>query len=230
MRDGKTYNLNLTTDQILRAQGADPEILRSRKPAIVAAAEEAIATGIPLLAPAIALSTFCVKSVHHNWIILDGDKKITSSLIAKELKNAHTVNIIVCTIGRAIEEKARELSENDPILSMAIDALGSVAVEQLMMEICRDQEIQAESRSEYVSQPLGPGLDGWSVIDGQPLLFSLLGDDTAGITLLDSKLMDPVKSTSFILGISKSPFRQGSTCDFCNLKDSCRYKGNHAHG
>ena len=86
------------------------------------------------------------------------------------------------------------------------------------------------SRSNYVSQPLGPGLDDWSVVDGQPFLFSLLGGETAGITLLDSMLMTPIKSTSFIMGISKTPFREGSTCDFCNMKDSCRYKVNHTHG
>jgi hypothetical protein len=111
---------------------------------------------------------------------------------------------------------------------MALDALGSAAVEQLTMEICRNFEEKLSSETTYISQPIGPGLEGWTVSDGQPQIFGLVDAERAGIQLSESKMMRPIKSASFVLGISNSPFRAGSTCDFCNLRETCRYKGNHA--
>ena len=54
MRDGTKLQIETHHRPNPTAQGADPKIIRLRKPAIVTAAEEALATGIPLLAPAIA--------------------------------------------------------------------------------------------------------------------------------------------------------------------------------
>jgi hypothetical protein len=61
------------------------------------------------------------------------------------------------------------------------------------------------------------------------LIFKLVDAASSGIYLSDSLLMDPIKSASFILGISGTPFETGRTCEYCNLKETCRYKGNHQH-
>lgn len=220
-------SLQLSTDQILRAMGADPSIIQTRKPSIYTAACRALETGQPLIKPAFAYKTYSVDRVVHNSIILHGHQKITSPLISKELKNAQRLTVFVCSIGDEIELLSRQTTEEDPMLSMALDALGSTAVEQLIIEICWGFEAEASSRSEFVSQPFGPGLEGWSVLDGQPAIFQLVNASSAGVQLSPSMLMEPVKSASFILGFSKTPFRAGSTCEYCSLRETCRYRGNH---
>lgn len=225
----KKWVLPITADQIIRAQGADPEIIRTRKPGIYTIAAKALTLGMPLVKPVVVSKSYPVKHVVHNAIILEDEIRISSSLVSNVLKNAHTIIPFVCSIGKDLEKLASQTSSEDPVLSMALDALGSAAVEQLIMEVCRRYENETTVRSEFVSQPIGPGLEGWSVQEGQPLIFKLVDAVSAGIYLSDSMLMDPIKSASFILGVSGTAFESGSICEYCSLKETCRYKGNHEH-
>ena len=222
------WQLTLTTDHILQAQGADPFVIQSRRPALLESATDALKTGLPLLKPALAFESFTVERVFHNYIQLGGGKSIRSPLIASELKNAHTVNICVCTIGPELENHAREMMNEDPVLSLALDALCSAAVEQLISEVCQYFEKQCAA-SCFISQPLGPGMEGWTVAEGQPVIFQLVDTDSIGVRLTDSGLMLPVKSASFLMGVSDTPFKNGNLCDFCNLKEICKYRGNLHH-
>jgi len=222
--------LHITEEQIIRTQGADPEIIRLRKPTIFRTASQALELGIPLVKPVVVNQSYAVKRITHTGIVFGNDSRIISSLVSNELKNAYTIIFFVCSIGHELETLARQISAEDPVLSMALDALGSAAVEQLIMEVCQRYEFEASEKSEFVSQPLGPGLDGWSVLEGQPLMFNLVDAESAGIHLSESMLISPIKSASFILGISRTPFQTGSTCEYCNLKETCRYKGNHERG
>jgi hypothetical protein len=229
MSTDKKWVLPMTKEQIIRAQGADPGIIRTRKPGIYKIASQALALGMSLVKPVVVSQTYTVKHIVHNTIILEGETRIPSSLVSNVMKNAHTIIPFVCTIGNDLEKFARLTSSTDPVLAMALDALGSAAVEQLIMEVCRRYELEASERSEYVSQPIGPGLEGWSIKEGQPLIFKLVDAASAGVYLSDSILMDPIKSASFILGVSGTPFETGSTCEYCSLQETCRYNGNHEH-
>lgn len=224
----RNWQLQLTEEHILRAEGADPALIQQRKPALYAAACQALKLGMPLVLPVLASRSYQVISIQHQDILLEGDISLRSPLLTNHFKNAHTLVFCVCTIGAELERSARQCSATDPVLSMALDALGSAAVELLTMEVCRSFENQVPST--FVSQPIGPGLEGWSVMDGQPRIFELVDAENAGVALTESMLMQPVKSASFVLGMSSSPFQAGSTCEYCNLRETCRYKGNHAQG
>lgn len=223
------YDLQLNTDQILLAMGADPTVIGNRKPAILGAAHEALIIGLPLIKPAVSQSLHTVDHVAHHSLVLRNGKRIISSLVSQELKNSHSVAAVVCSIGSGIELASRQRAGQDPMISMALDALGSAAVEQLSMEVCRQYEKEAAARSEYASQPISPGLEGWSVQEGQPIIFDLLDAATAGVELISSMVMVPVKSASFMIGFSNTPFQTGQPCDYCNMRENCRYRGNHIH-
>ena len=133
----KKWVLPITEEQIIRAQGADPEIIRTRKPGIYKIASQALTMGMPLVKPVVVSHSYSVKHIVHNAIILEDETRIPSSLVANVLKNAHTIIPFVCSIGNGLEKLARQTSSGDPVLSMALDALGSAAVEQLIMEVCQ---------------------------------------------------------------------------------------------
>ena len=65
---------------------------------------------------------------------------------------------------------------------------------------------------------------GWSVEIGQPQIFSNVEAEAIGVTLTDSAQMLPRKSTSLVLGFAPTPFELGTPCDFCALRDTCRYQ------
>lgn len=218
-----------TVDDILHAQGVDPHIVRSRRPMIAQTAELALQAGLPLLQPSVSYNTLSVDGISHNRIMLSGRHPLRSVLLAQEMKNAKQLYLCVCSIGTEIQKASREAMEKVPALGMALDAMGSAAVELLISETCKYFENLIPA-GWYLSQPLGPGMEGWPVSEGQPQIFQLVDTQPIGVTLTESFLMLPIKSASFVLGSSPHPFNQSSICDFCNVRETCRYRGRSNHG
>jgi hypothetical protein len=65
---------------------------------------------------------------------------------------------------------------------------------------------------------------GWDVDPGQRQLFDLVNASQAGVRLNQSLVMVPRMSISQIQGYGPEMALQGKTCDFCNLRESCRYQ------
>jgi hypothetical protein len=217
-----------TVDHVLRAQGMDPLRARDSKPVLVQIAEDALQQGLPLLEPRAAYSTYQVEGVNHSMLHLSGGATLRSGLLARELKNARQLNLCVCTIGARLADASRLAMRADPSLALALDALGSAAVELLIAEVC-DHLVSSAPPGWHASQPLGPGLTDWPISIGQPQIFGLVNAQEIGVTLSESCLMLPVKSASFVVGLSPQPFNQGSICDYCNVRETCRYRGNASH-
>jgi hypothetical protein len=50
----------------------------------------------------------------------------------------------------------------------------------------------------------------------------------AGVTLTDGGMMIPRKSVSLVLGLGKDVRAEGRACDFCTLRETCRYQEQNA--
>ncbi len=61
----RDWALPLTVDQVLRGQGADPQKLRQRRPALVEIAAWALQEGLPLLQPVVLAQEFQVQGIRH---------------------------------------------------------------------------------------------------------------------------------------------------------------------
>lgn len=70
------WELQVSVDQVLRGQGADPEAVRRRRPALVEAAEWALGEGQPLLRPAVLLEELVVEELRHEWLSLAGGGRL----------------------------------------------------------------------------------------------------------------------------------------------------------
>lgn len=221
--------LNIDADSVLRGQGADPAVVRQRRSRLVATAERAVELGHSLIAPVAAYCTLDVNTIRHERLTLAGGHQLTGSSLAQHLAPAQQITLIVYTIGPALEQRVSEMMSSDPILGLALDGFGSAAVEQLGETLCARLEAEARPAGRYASVPLSPGIIGWPVDVGQPQIFSIVDADTIGITLNDASMMVPHKSASMIMGLSTLPFEAGRTCDFCALRDTCRYQDHYAH-
>jgi len=73
-------------------------------------------------------------------------------------------------------------------------------------------------------------MENWPVSTGQPQIFDRVDTQAIGVSLTESFLMLPIKSASFVLGSSPIPFNLGSICDFCAVRDTCRYRRKLNHG
>jgi hypothetical protein len=217
------WKIHLTVDDILRGQGADPQIVHTRKPSLLKAAERALSHGLGLLHPKVLSSKVAVKEHRHERITLLDGATLTGPAVTRQLSGAQHVVASVCTIGSKLEEVTAQLLREDPLYALALDGLGNAAVESLAQLVCGGIAEQIEQEGLQASAPLSPGSPEWPVEIGQPQIFSLLDSSKAGITLTTGGMMVPRKSVSFVVGLGPE-MSQISMCSVCSLKETCRYQ------
>ena len=211
-------------DKVLRGMGGDPAQLRARRPELVETAEWAIAEGSSLIEARISYSLFEVVSLSHERLSLGDGKILSGSLIIEHLAPSKQVAAILCTIGDPLEEVVSQLIMEDPVRGLALDGLANAAIEVLANKICHLLEEQAHESGLSTTIPLSPGMVGWPVDIGQRQIFSLVDAASIGVTLEESSMMRPRKSLSMVVGFGEEFTTKSRTCDYCSLKETCRYQ------
>lgn len=220
----REVEVTIDADAVLRGQGADPAAIRSRRPQLVEIAERALEKGQPLLKPTVLYRTLTVESVRHERLSLGGGGVLKGQLIAQHLAQATQVVAMLCTIGADLEEYVSVTMATNMSHAIALDGVGSAAVEALSNWACKQVENWAADQGMQTTIPLSPGMIGWTVAEGQPQVFSLLDGEDIGITLTDHALMLPRKSLSMVLGVGSDLNTGGKVCDICAMQETCRYQ------
>ena len=223
----RDWDLRLDVDDVLRGQGSDPAVIRTRRPKLVEVAEWALAEGRPLLEPLVIYRRLPVEAFRHWRLHLAGGHLLSGELVARHLASAQEVIALVCSVGQALEEHASRVMATSVVRGLALDGLGSAAAEALATEACQYFERQAAGQNLSVTIPLSPGMIGWPVDEGQAQIFALFEGDEIAVTLTDFGLMLPRKSLSMVLGLGPDVDRGGRTCDYCQMKDRCHYQERH---
>ena len=217
------WNLTVDADKVLWGQGADPAVVRGRRPRLVQIADEAIEEGRPLLEPVVLYDTFDVLGLRHERLDLAGGRSLSGPLIAQQLGRASRVIVAVCTVGERLSRYASEVGRTDPVRSMALDGLASAAAQELAESACQRFEALASRDGLVAGFPLNPGMVGWTLSSGQAQIFSLVSAQAIGVELTVSGLMTPVKSLSFVLGFGDEADPTSCSCDYCTMRDTCRF-------
>ena len=220
----RDWDLKIGIDDVLRGQGMDPQQIRARRPALIKTAEWALQEGLPLLDPAVLVEEFALSGVRHELVLLEGGGKLRSPLLVQHLAGAARLAVIICSIGPQLEAVSGDLFQEEPLLALALEGFGTAATEALATEACNRLEVAAQVEGLFPSIPLSPGMVGWPVDPGQAQLFGLVDATQIGVHLNSSAMMQPRMSLSQVLGFAVSPSFQGRTCDYCNLKETCRYQ------
>lgn len=218
------WDLRLDADAVLRGQGADPAIIRTRNMRLVNIAAQALEEGIPMVRPQVLFASYDVASISHNQIKLSGGKKLKGELLLQQLVSVQQVIVFVCTIGPDLEALAAQAMENDMVRGLALYGVGSAAVEALANAACSYFEKEAEKSGLQTTIPLSPGMIGWDVEQGQPQIFSLVDGSKIGVELTERCMMLPLKSLSMVIGVGKNLEQKGLVCDFCEVRQVCKYQ------
>ena len=217
-------DLNLTVDSVLRGQGADPDVIRSRNPLLVDIAKKALDSVTGLLEPEVFVKEFQVASFQHNSIELEGGYRITGPLVTGHLLGVTHISVVVCTVGTKIDDYTSEVIDDDIVLALAVDGVGAAAVESLANAVCRKIETKAAADGLQTTIPLSPGMIGWDVEEGQTIIFNLVGLDQISVSLSPHYLMVPRKSLSMMIGIGPNICSGECICDYCTMRETCQYK------
>ncbi len=222
-------SIAVDADAVLRAQGGDPEIIRARRPEFAELADYALSEAQSVLEPRVIYERRAVKDVLHNRLRLEDGVELKGPLVVEHLAPAAEVIAILCTVGSGIESMTHNAFSTDPIYGLALDAVGSATVEALSVAACRHFELEAQAQGIGSSVPLSPGMDDWPVGEGQPQLFELLPAQEIGVSLTDGCLMQPAKSLTLVLGIGPNVNAKGIVCDYCAVRNTCRYRAQGGH-
>jgi hypothetical protein len=220
----QTWHRSLDVNAILRAQGADPDVVRRRSMRLVGLAERALRDGVPLLKPRVIQRRFRVESASLYGIRVQGGAALTGDLIAPELGGARAIVILAVTVGEDITLLAGSRMQTEPALGLALDGLGSAAVEALANVSVAAVAAGARSQGWGAGLQLSPGMVGWPLESGQRELFALL-PNSGPIRLTGSGMMYPHKSLSMVVGVGPGVSARASTCDYCAARTRCRHHG-----
>jgi hypothetical protein len=232
MPEWKEEALEYDVDAVLRGQGAKPDVIRKRSPQLVKIAERALEEGRGLIQPRVIYEKYTVEKWLHETLLLEGGKKLKSPLLFQHLGPASYIVAIVCTVGSEIDEYISSVIGDDIVYALALDGVGSAAVEALANAACRFFEDEAKENGLQASIPLSPGMIDWDVEDGQPQIFNLVHSEEIGVELNPQFIMRPRKSLSMVQGFGAEMATAGRTCDYCAMRETCRYQDHYevAHG
>jgi hypothetical protein len=218
----------ITIEDVLRVQGADPERIRTRNPDIWSTTRRAIEYGTALLEKSAVRRKFRVTGLLHQKVLLEGRHTLSGPLVSRYFSNAREVWIVACTIGPRLEEAVSTFYESDPVFACALDSFGTLSIEALIVDECKQIEAIAASQGFKSTMPLCPGMEGWPLDVGQRQLFQALNLRGSTITLTDSYQMLPRKSASMAIGVGPDVDADSRPCDLCSVRLTCKHRESYA--
>lgn len=146
--------------------------------------------------------------------------KLKSTQLPKILRKSDAVSILLVTAGRKVTDESRRLMAAGKMTqALAVSAVGSAMVVDLMKELTRQVFQSAQKRGYGTTLRVGPGYTGWHLND-QSTLFAFYEDENIPVTLNHGVMMEPEKSLLGMVGMTpggkEAP--EIEPCRICDLK------------
>ncbi|MDA8218549.1 MAG: hypothetical protein M0Z94_13120 [Dehalococcoidales bacterium] len=181
-------------------------------------------TAQSLLAPRVIYRRLPVERIANGTVAMAGGYRFQSAKLSGLFAGAESLVVMVGTIGEALEEESTRLfAANEYMDGLILDAIGSVAVEEVCQHVrslvCREI---GDREGQRVGPSLGPGYQYWDLHD-QRVVFGLLPAAEVGVTLTESCLMIPRKSVSAVVPLGRelrvTAGEDEPPCRFCDRQD-----------
>ena len=148
---------------------------------------------------------------------------VVGESIAAHLKDCDTAVISCATLGLSVDRLIREAQVTDMARAVVLDALASVAVEQLCDKL--DAVVAGENPEKHMTYRFSPGYGDYPIELQGEFLRLLDAPRKIGLCTNESFLLTPVKSVTAIAGLSDKPIeRRRSGCRSCNLRETCKFR------
>jgi hypothetical protein len=185
-----------------------------------------------LCQPVACYDVFPITKFKHDVILLADGTRIGGGPVVNVMAGAQELIVGVCSLGSNVDVQITTYSKSKEWFKMMIlDELATWGVDQVRLQLVEYLGQKYESDGWRTSTCLSPGESEWSVKE-QAKIFKLLVTQQIGVSLSEGLVMYPLKSLSLIIGAGHGPLGvEGlSNCDFCSLKERCRYQHLRAEG
>ncbi len=224
----KNIKFNIDRKEVLRYQGYSKKKVKKPNQNILRITEEEINRGCSLFKPQGIYSfikIICFTSKER----INLENKLAfrfSKSIIDQLKGASHLLLGVVTIGDLLEKKVSELlSQGEYAQALALDAVGTVAVEDFSREVRKLARQEVKEQGFKTSRHFSPGYGGWEVSQ-QEIIFKSIPTDNIGVRLTKGCMMLPQKSLSWVIGVGKEIIiysEEDNNCGNCQSK-YCNFK------
>lgn len=187
--------------------------------------EPALAEARDLVRPAVAYAVHPVAGADEERLVIAGGRALESPVVARLFASAPEVVLAVFTIGPFLEERVAEhQAAGDYPAGFALDLIGALAVNEVGQVAYRAIEELAAARGVRASIPLNPGTTHWPLA-GNRVLAELTPAAEIGVDVLETGLLRPFKSISYAVALGRDVLTpdEGSSCDYCDTRDLCRF-------
>ncbi len=224
----KDVKLNIDREEVLRYQGYSKKKVKKPNQNILQITEEEINRGYNLFKPRGIYSLIKIMNfASEGRINLENELSFRfAKSIIDQLKGASHLLVGVVTIGDFLEKEVSELfSQGEYPRALALDAVGTVAVEDFSREVRKLARQEIKEQGFKTSRHFSPGYGGWEVSQ-QEIIFKSISADNIGVRLTKGCMMLPQKSLSWIIGTGKEMIissEEDNNCGNCQFK-CCNYK------
>lgn len=211
----------LGVEAVLRAQGAG--VSARHRGRLESLAEQALRTGMPQLRRAAVSRRLRIEGVVHSKACLAGGATISGPLVSSRLGPSREVVIVAATVGPGIGDLIQEAARVSASLALALEGVATAALEAWVAELHATLQRTAAEQGWHAAPAIGPGMEGWPLDSGQRELFAIVGND-GPVRLLQSGMMWPRHSLSFVIGLGPELPGAGEPCDWCGVRARCRHR------
>ncbi len=215
----KDFEIMLTAEDVLKGQGIDPGRASER---LFQSATAIIDEAHTLLRPAAIFTVVKVMDFEHQKVTFEGGF-FEGSLVARALAGADHLNIALCTIGEPLEKRVEEMMNENPVAALALDGAGISALRRVSQTVETVISSEACTLNLALGMRAQPGQEGWP-IEQQREVFKVLPAEQIGMRLMESCLMLPRKSVSFVIPRGTALSNSVVPCDFCSKRNRCEWR------
>jgi len=173
---------------------------------------------VALAQPKAVYRPILIQSKGPGYIMVEGNK-LSSAILSSLLVTSNQLYLAASTCGIELEDWAAQII--DPLKQYWVHKILGFALDGAMRYL--RQTVKSQYQTSHLSV-IEPGANSNWPIEGQKLLFQLLGDlpDQIGLSLLPSYIMKPTKSVSGIMFQTSQPINRCRLCDSSTCTDRTR--------
>lgn len=164
------------------------------------------------------------KSVYGTFNI--GYFDFSSADLSAHLYGAESIILFAATLGAESERLASFYQKTDLQKAVIFDAVCNALIERYCDGVCKEIADKLLTDHKFINTRFSPGYGDFSIKYQNLILDNLNAGRRIGLSVNSSSLLLPQKSVTAVIGIFDSPPEgKARGCDSCNMKDTCKMKG-----
>lgn len=158
--------------------------------------------------------------------ITPDSKALGGKDIFKVIKGCDKILLIAATLGIYVDKLLRKTQVTDMAQAVVLDSMASVAIEQFMDKI--ETELKERYKDYYFTRRFSPGYGDYPLEKQREVIDILNAQKKIGLNLTQSLMLNPTKSVTAVIGVSKTPVGKAgkgcnNKCMLCSKRD-CPYR------